>query len=146
MKVLTKTQLALIFLALAGQKGDNTSLIINSIVTNQIIFEAQERVKDHLSSARWVYSSKLREIDRTIRWASVRHVLKRAIKERNVSPIRNELTELMKEEGLDFLTLVDKKGAVLFRFHHPEQSGDSLLRDPFIQKGVEKKTVVGTQI
>jgi two-component system NtrC family sensor kinase len=146
MKVLTKTQLALIFLALACLIGVVTSLIINSIVTNQIIFEAQERVKDHLSSARWVYTSKLREIDRAIRWASVRHVLKRAVKEKNVSPIRNELSELMKEEGLDFLTLVDKKGVVLFRVHHPGQSGDSLLRDPFIQKGLEKKPVAGSQI
>jgi two-component system NtrC family sensor kinase len=146
MKISTKTQLALIFLALACLIGVLTSLIINSIVTNQIIFEAQERVKDHLSSAKWVYTSKVREIDRTIRWASTRHVLKKAIKERNVSPIRNELEQMMKEEGLDFLTLVDKKGAVLFRFHHPGQSGDSLLRDSFIQKGLEKKPVAGTQI
>jgi hypothetical protein len=48
MKVLTKTQLGLIFLALACLIGVITSLIINSIVTNQIIFEAQERVKDQL--------------------------------------------------------------------------------------------------
>jgi two-component system NtrC family sensor kinase len=146
MKVSTKSRLALIFLAIACLIGVITSLIVNSIVTNQIIFEAQERVRDHLSSAKWVYDSKLREIDRTIRWTSARHVLKRAIKERNVSPFRNELTELMKEEGLDFLTLVDKKGTVLFRFHDPEQSGDSLLQDPFIRKGLEKEPISGTQI
>jgi two-component system NtrC family sensor kinase len=146
MKISTKTQLALIFLALACFIGVVTSIIVNSLVTNQIIFEAQERVKEHLSTARWVYESKNRDIDRTIRWTSIRHVLKTGIKERNVSPIRGELSKLMIEEGLDFLTLVDRKGTVIFRFHNPQVSGDSLIQDPFIKKGLEKKGISGTQI
>ena len=146
MKISTKTQLALIFLALACFIGVVTSIIINSVVTNQIIFEAQERVKEHLSTARWVYESKNRDIDRTIRWTSIRHVLKTGIKERNLSPIRGELSKLMIEEGLDFLTLVDWKGTVIFRFHNPQVSGDSLIQDPFIKKGLEKKGISGTQI
>src|SRR3989304_8844628 len=114
MKVATKTQLALFFLALACFIGVVTSLIVNSLVTNQIIFEAQERVKEHLSTARWVFESKTRDIDRTIRWTSIRHVLKRGIKEKNLSPIRDELSGLMVEEGLDFLILVDRRGTVMF--------------------------------
>ena len=75
MKILTKTKLALIFLAIACFIGVVTSLIVNSLITNQIIFEAQERVKEDLNTARWVYNSKIRDIDRTIRWTSVRHVV-----------------------------------------------------------------------
>ena len=52
MKISTKTQLALLFLAIACFIGVVTSLIVNSLVTNQIIFEAQERVKEHLSTAK----------------------------------------------------------------------------------------------
>jgi two-component system NtrC family sensor kinase len=146
MKISTKTQLALIFLAIACFIGVVTSLIVNSIVTNQIIFEAQERVKEHLSTARWVYASKIRDIDRTIHWTSIRHVLKRGLKERDISPIRDELSRLMAEEGLDFLTLVDLKGTVVFRFHHPKVSGDILIQDPFIKKGLEKRGISGTQV
>jgi len=146
MKISTKTRLALIFLALACFIGVVTSIIVNSLVTNQIIFEAQERVKEHLNTARWVYESKNRDIDRTIRWTSVRHVLKTGIKERNVSPIRGELSKLMVEEGLDFLTLVDREGMVIFRFHNPQLSGDSLIQDPFIKKALEKRGISGTQI
>jgi two-component system NtrC family sensor kinase len=146
MKISIKTQLALIFLALACFIGVVTSLIINSLVTNQIIFEAQERVKEHLSTARWVYDSKIRDIDRTIRWTSIRHVLKRGLKEKDISPIKNELLGLMEEEGLNFMTLVDRKGSVIYRFHNPKASGDSLINDPFIKGALEGKGISGTQV
>jgi two-component system NtrC family sensor kinase len=146
MKILTKTQLALIFLAIACLIGVATSIIVNSIITSQIIFEAQERVKEDLNTARYVYTSKVRDIDRTIRWTSIRHVLKKGLKERNISPIQNELAGLMAEEGLDFLTLVDRNGTVVFRFHNPSTSGDSLLDDPFIKSALEKKGISGTQV
>ena len=146
MKISTKTKLALVFLATACFIGVVTSLIVNSIITNQIIYEAQERVKEDLNTARWVYASKIKDIDRTIRWTSIRHVLKNGIKERDVSSIRSELSELMAEEGLDFLTLVDRKGNVIFRFHNPPASGDNLIQDPFIKKALDKKSGAGTQI
>jgi two-component system NtrC family sensor kinase len=146
MKISTKTQLALIFLALACFIGVVTSIIVNSLVTNQIIFEAQERVKEHLSTARWVYESKVKDIDRTIRWTSIRHVMKRALKEKDISSIKNELLGLMTEEELNFLTLVDRKGTVIFRFHNPKVSGDSLIHDPFVKGALEKKAISGTQV
>lgn len=146
MKILTKTQLALIFLAVACLIGVATSIIVNAIITGQIIFEAQERVKEDLNTARYVYASKVKDIDRTIRWTSIRHVLKKGLKEKDVSPIQNELAGLMAEEGLDFLTLVDQKGTVVFRFHNPSTSGDSLLHDPFINIALEKKDISGTQV
>jgi two-component system NtrC family sensor kinase len=124
-----------------------TSLIVNSLITNQIIFEAQERVKEHLSTARWVYASKIKDIDRTIRWTSARQmVLTKAIREKDVSPIRDPFSKLMVEEGLDFLTLLDGKGTVIFRFHNPGASGDSLIQDPFIRIALEKKGISGTQL
>jgi two-component system NtrC family sensor kinase len=146
MKMFTKTQLALIFLAVACLIGVVTSIIVNSLITNQIIFEAQERVKEDLNTARYVYTSKIRDIDRTIRWTAIRHVLKKGLKEKDISPIRNELEELMAEEGLDFLTLVDRQGTVVFRFHNPPASGDSLLHDPFINSALGKKEISGTQV
>jgi two-component system NtrC family sensor kinase len=146
MKMLTKTQLALIFLAIACLIGVATSIIVNSIISSQIIFEAQERVKEDLNTARYVYTSKVREIDRTIHWTSIRHVLKKGLKEKNISPIKNELAGLMVAEGLDFLTLVDRKGTVVFRFHNPSASGDSLIQDPLIKLALEKKKISGTQV
>jgi two-component system NtrC family sensor kinase len=146
MKVFTKTQLALIFLAVACLIGVVTSIIVNSLITNQIIFEAQERVKEDLNTARYIYNSKIRDIDQAVRWTAIRHILKRGLKEKNITPIRNELEGLMAEEGLDFLTLVDRNGVVIFRFHNPPASGDSLLNDPFIKIALERKEISGTQV
>ena len=146
MKILTRTQLALIFLAVACLIGVVTSIIVNSFITNQIIFEAQERVKEDLNTARYVYASKLRDVDRTVRWTAIRHVLKRGLKEKNISPIRNELEGLMAEEELDLLTLVDRNGVVVLRFHNPPVSGDSLVHDPFIQIALQKKDISGAQV
>ncbi len=147
MKISTKTKLALIFLATACFIGVVTSLIVNSIITNQIIFEAQERVKEDLNTARWVYASKIKDIDRTIRWTSARHVvLKKMIREKDVSSIRDEFSRLMAEEGLNFLVLLDQKGTVIFRFQNPQVAGDSLIQDPFIRSALEKKGISGTQI
>ncbi len=146
MKILTKTQLTLIFLAVACLIGAVTSIIVNSLVTNQIIFEAQERVKEDLNTARYVYTSRLRDIDRTVRWTAIRHVLKRGLKEKNISPIRNELEGLMAEESLDLLTLVDRNGVVVHRFHNPPVSGDSVSYDPFIKMALGKKEISGVQV
>lgn len=146
MKISTKTQLAVLFLAVACLIGVVTSLIVNSVITTQIIFEAQERVKEDLNTARWVYDSKIMNIDRTIRWISIRHVLKNGIRNRDVSFIQKELSGLMVEEGLDFLTLVNSKGKVIFRFHNPQSSGDSLIQDPFVRNGLQKKGISGTQV
>jgi hypothetical protein len=126
MKIFTKNQLALIFLAIACLIGVVTSIIVNSLITNQIIFEAQERAKEDLNTARYVYNSKIRDMDRTIRWTAIRHVLKKGLKEKNISPIRDELEGLMAEEELYFLTLVDRNGTVVFRFHNPPVSGRQL--------------------
>lgn len=146
MKISIRTQLALAFLTIACFIGVVTSLIVNSVITNQIIHEAQERVKEHLSTARWVYESKIRDIDKTILWTSIRHVIKNAIKERNVSPIQGEISSMMAQEGLDFLTLVDRKGTVIFRFHNSPISGDSLINDFFVREGLKKKGISGTQV
>jgi len=146
MKIFTKSQLAIFFLAFACAIGVLTSIIVNYLINNQIIFEAQERVKEHLSTARWIYNSKIKEIDRVIHWASIRHVLKNSIKKRDVSGIRGELLNLMKEEGLDFLTLVDKKGIVIYRVHHPKSYGDSLIHDIFVKKALEGNNISGTYV
>ncbi|MBP1734607.1 MAG: histidine kinase, partial [Deltaproteobacteria bacterium] len=146
MKISTKTRLGLLFLAVACLIGVVTSIIVNSLVTNQIIFEAQERVKEDLNTARYVYASKIKDVDHAVRWTAIRHVLKTGLKQKNISPLRNELEGLMAEEGLDFLTLVDRNGVVLFRFHNPPVSGDSLIDDPFIKMALENKKVSGTQV
>jgi two-component system NtrC family sensor kinase len=126
--------------------GVVTSLIVNSIVTNQIILEAQERVKEDLNTARWVYDSKIKDISKVFYWTSIRHVLKQAVKTKDATPIQKEFLVMMREEGIDFLLVTDRKGVVLFRFHNLKLRGDDLSQDPFIKAALQKKGISGTQI
>ena len=146
MKKFNITHLALLFFAVACLMGVATSLMVKYLVTNQITQEAQERVKEDLNTARWVYMTKLKAIDRTVRWTSIRHVLKTGIRQRNVSIIEEELAGLIDQEGLDFLTLVDRNGEVIFRFHNPHASGDNVIHDPFIRRAMARRGISGTQI
>jgi two-component system NtrC family sensor kinase len=72
--------------------------------------------------------------------------VKAAFERDKVLSIKEDLTRLMTEEGLDFLTLLDRRGTVLLRVHHPGMSGDSLKDDPFIRDALNNKVLSGTQV
>jgi two-component system NtrC family sensor kinase len=142
----SKKRLAMIFVIISLSTGVIIGFIVNSVITNRVVYETQERVKEAMNTARWVYASKLNDIDRTIRLTSVRDPLQEALKKERGLLIKDDLGRLMAEEGLDFLTLVDRRGMVLLRSHHPAMSGDSLIEDPFVKKALNGKPVSGTQV
>jgi two-component system NtrC family sensor kinase len=141
-----KKRVALIFVVISLSTGVIIGLIVNSVIANRVIHETQERVKEALNTARWVYTSKLNDIDRIIRLTSIRYILKEALQKEKVSSLKDDLTRLMADEGLDFLTLLDPKGTVLLRVHHPGMSGDSLKDDPFVKDALNNKALSGTQV
>jgi two-component system, NtrC family, sensor kinase len=135
-----------VFLATALVTGVVTGLLVNSIISDRVIYETQERIREVLNTARWVYTSKIDEIDRVIRLTSVRYVVRNAVKEKKPSFIKRDMSNLMVEEKLDFLTLVDLNGTVLVRFHNPGSSGDLVSEDPFFKSAVGGKKLSGTQV
>ena len=141
-----KKRVAVIFVIISLSTGVIIGLIINSVITNRVIHETQERVKEALNTARWVYTSKLNDIDRTIRLTSIRYILREAFERDKVLSIKEDLTRLMADEGLDFLTLLDRRGTVLLRVHHPGMSGDSSKDDPFVRDAIHNKPLAGTQV
>ena len=141
-----KKRLALIFVLISLSTGVIIGFIVNSVITNRVIHETQERVKEALNTARWVYNSKLSDIDRTIRLTSIRYILKEALQREKVLSLKDDLTRLMTDEGLDFLTLADRKGTVLLRVHNPGMLGDSLAEDSFVKEALNHKALSGTQV
>jgi two-component system NtrC family sensor kinase len=146
MNTSSKYRLALIFVLISLSTGVIIGFIVNSVITNRVMYETQERVKEALNTARWVYNSKLNDIDRTIRLTSTRYILREALKRQNVLSIKDDMTQLMTDEGLDFLTLMDRKGMVLLRIHNPGMSGDSLMEDSFVKEALNHKALSGTQM
>ncbi|MGZ3513959.1 MAG: hypothetical protein ACXU93_08440 [Thermodesulfobacteriota bacterium] len=57
-------RIALIFVLVSISTGILIGFIVNSVITNRVVYETQERVKEALNTARWVYTSKLSDIER----------------------------------------------------------------------------------
>ncbi len=146
MKVSKKNRIALSFVIVALCTGIIVGFIVNSVITYRVIYETQERVKEALNGARWLYTAKINEMDRAIYLTSIRQILKGALKKENALSIKDDMKRLIIDYGFDFLTLVDKKGIVLFRYHNPNRSGDSLIEDPFIRQALKNKGISGTQV
>ncbi len=146
MKLCKKKRVALSFVVVALFTGIIIGFIVNSVISHRVIYETQERVKEALNGARWLYTAKINELDRAVYLTSLRYILRGALKKENALLIKNDMKRLIIDQGLDFLTLVDKKGAVLFRFHDPTLSGDSLIKDPFILGALKNNGISGTQV
>jgi two-component system NtrC family sensor kinase len=146
MKLSKRNRIALSFVIVALSTGIIIGFIVNSIITHGVIYETQERVKEALNGAQWFYTARINEIDRAIYLTSIRYILRRALQEKNALLIKGDMKRLIADYGLDFLTLVDKKGIVSFRFHNPTSSGDSLIEDPFIRGSLKNKGMSGTQV
>ncbi len=146
MKLSKRNRIALSFVVVALSTGIIIGLIVNSVITRGVIYETQERVKEALNGAQWLYTARINEIDRAIHLTSIRYILGGTLKKENPFLIKGDMKRLIADYGLDFLTLVDKRGVVLFRFHNPGFSGDSLIRDPFIQEALKNKGISGTQV
>jgi two-component system NtrC family sensor kinase len=146
MKLSRRNRIALSFVIVALSTGIIIAFIVNSVITHRVIYETQERVKEALNGARWLYTARINEIDRAIYLTSIRYILKGALANNNPSLIKHDMKRLIGDYHLDFLTLVDRKGTVLFRFHNSGSSGDSLMGDPFIREALNNKGISGTQV
>jgi two-component system NtrC family sensor kinase len=146
MKLSKKNRIVLSFLLVALSTGIIIGFIVNSFLTNRVIYEAQERVKEALNGAEWLYRARINEIDRAIYLTSIRYILRGSLKKENPFLIKDDMKRLIADYNLDFLTLVDKQGTVLFRFRNPNSSGDSLIEDPFIRQALKNKGTSGTQV
>jgi two-component system NtrC family sensor kinase len=146
MKIPKRNRIALSFVIVALFTGIIIGFIVNSVITHRVIYETQERVKEALNGARWLYTARINEIDRAICLTSSQCILRGALEGGSPSSIEEEMKRLIAGYGLDFLTLVDKNGIVLQRFHNPASSGDSLMKDPFIREALKNKGISGTQV
>lgn len=106
----------------------NTALaVFTSLYMNHLFLdEVQTRVRLNLNAAKDVYKAELDLITQTLQAASVR---RQFVKPIGVD-VKGEFGDLLKvirrQLNLDFLTLVDIDGNVIFRTHNPTLFGDSL--------------------
>ncbi len=116
------------------------------LISNLILSEAQEKVRNDLNSAREIYLSDLTHIDDIVRYTASRFFLKDALINNNLNVALNELTKIKESENLDILAITDKYGYVLLRTCNPEFTGDNQGHDEIINRVLYSKESVASTI
>jgi two-component system NtrC family sensor kinase len=102
------------------------------IISNRIVNEAQEKVRNDLNAAREIYLNKLTFVDAVTRSTAARFFLRDAITSGNIMKFESELLRIKDEEGFDFFTVTDKYGYVILRTSNMEQLGDNQGHDELV--------------
>jgi len=95
------------------------------LISDRIVAEAQEKVRNDLNAAREIYLSQLTHIDDVVRFTAHRFFLRDAITSGNLAAAAVELERIKAAEELDVLTVTDQYGYVLLRTSNPDQVGES---------------------
>jgi two-component system, NtrC family, sensor kinase len=116
------------------------------IISDRIVAEAQEKVRNDLNTGREIYLSELTHINTVVHLTADRFFLKDAFLSGNLEQAAAELTRVKEEEGLDVLTLTDQYGDVLLRASNPDVISDNQNHDPLMELVIQKMEPLASTI
>ena len=116
------------------------------VISNRIIEEAQEKVRNDLNTAREIYLSNLDHVNNVVRYTAGRFFLRESLLEDNLSEASDELDRIREDEGLDFLTITDKYGYVLFRTSNSNTFGDNIGIDEMVRAVLLNRVPIASTI
>ena len=116
------------------------------LIDTRINVLAQEKVRTDLNSAREVYSNVIAHIRDVIRLSTNMPQAAETVIDNDRAKISSLLSGMKKIEQLDFLTMVDKRGRVLFRAGNPHAYGEQFESDPLIRKALQGDVIAGSLV
>ena len=141
------TKLILSYLAIIVLTGAIFTIVGIQVISDRITTETQEKVRNDLNSAREIYRSELRHINDVVRLSADRFFLTDALLAEDINTAADELIEIKDKEGLDFLTVTDETGVVIFRANSPSNPNPGNGYDEIVSEVlVLKSPVMGTSI
>ena len=116
-------------------------------ISNRIVEEGQEKVRNDLNAAREIYLNKLENITGVIRLTANRYLVREALLYGNLEPALEQLIEIKEEEKLDFITITDQYGYVLMRTSNTSVVGDNQGHDELVNSVLyNKEPIAATSI
>ncbi len=97
----------------------------NRLISERLVLEAQEKVRNDLNTAREIYRENLNQINNTVRYTADRSFLRNALQSGNIEDAVEELLRVKEEAGLDVLAVTDKYGYVVLRTDSDSPLGDN---------------------
>jgi signal transduction histidine kinase/sensor domain CHASE-containing protein len=116
------------------------------IIDSRIAHQAQEKVRTDLNSAREAYQNELSRIDELVQFTVSTPYSAAAVASGDLKAIQALLVPLQKRQKLDFLTVVDRNGRVLYRAHNAARAGDDLGSRRSVALALQGKSVRGTEL
>ena len=119
------------------------SIYMNRVFINQV----QIRIRHDLFSAHQIYEDYLERVEQILTAVSIRRSIDAPLEEEIEGDLGNVFQGIYNNSGLDFLTLVDIDGKVLYRAHNPESKGDDVSDLSIVNKVRQKwEPVSGTVV
>jgi two-component system NtrC family sensor kinase len=103
---------------------------MNRVFINQV----QIRIRHDLFSAHQIYEDYQERVEQILLAVSIRRRMGAPLEEEIEGDLGNVFQSIYNNSGLDFLTLVDLNGKVLYRAHNPESKGDDVSDLPIVNK------------
>jgi len=122
------------------------SLAGTYLITTRINVLAQEKVRTDLNSAREIYSNEVSHVRDVVRFTAGMPLALQALTGENRFAAAPFLSSLRREEQLDVLTMVDRRGRVLYRAGNPEVFDDDLGEDHLVRRALQGRVSAGSAI
>ena len=147
LRISIATKMILGFLVIVIMTSALFMIVGVKTISNRIVEEGQEKVRNDLNAAREIYSNNLERITATIRLTANRYLVREALLTGNYDLAMEQLIEIKEDEKLDVLTITDKYGYVLIRTSNPGAIGDNQGHDELVNSVLyTKEPVAATSI
>lgn len=109
--------------------------------------EVQTRVRLDLNSARAAFKNHGDCIARFLQGAALDQHLATALQSNDRPELDRLMTSVYRGGEMDFVSLLDPAGKVLFRPRNPQNIGDSLSNDPLVAEAIQqRRSAIGTVV
>ena len=134
-------KIILSFLLVIIINGICAMLVGMLLIENGIIREAQSKVNLDLNAAEQVYATELNRVKCVMSFTALRqYAVAKAIKTNDYALLQESIRTARVCGGIDFLSITDPYGRVIFRSANPGTAGDSRAHDPLIRRVMRNKT------
>jgi len=140
------TKLVLSFLIIAVFISTIYMIVGVQLISNRIVSEAQDKVRNDLNTARELYLSNLEQINSVVRINANRFFLRDALASGEIDAAYKELQHVRQNEKLDVLTLTDDSGKVILRTSFFDHTGDDQSDNELVKAVLEYKVPVSTTL
>ena len=141
-----RSRLIIVYLFILGAGGLITSFIGSIIVNRNIMNQAKIKVKHDLKIASVVYNTELEIIKKAIYLVASGNTIRQALLQNNKPLLRFRLEQIAQDVDMDFVTVTDPQGQVLFRLRQPERVGDIVTDISPVRAALSGEITASTEI